>query len=69
MAIDNESKRASVLNAGSFFPGRIPYLTEPDGSNLDSKTERGTVLHHYFGFDSDFTGPPVGTLMLLKVGN
>ena len=69
MAIDNESKRASVLNAGSFFPGRIPYLTEPDGSNLDSKAERGTVLHHYIGFDSDVTGPPVDTLMLLKVGN
>ncbi len=53
MAIDNESKRASVLNAGSFFPGRIPYLTEPSGSDLDSKAERGTVLHHYFGIDAD----------------
>ena len=52
MAIDSETKRASVLNAGSFFPGRIPYLTEPDGSDLDSKAERGTVLHHYAGIDA-----------------
>lgn len=58
MAIDSESKRASVLNAGSFFPGRIPYLTEPSGSNLDSKAERGTVLHHYAGIDAD--APPTG---------
>ena len=53
MAINTESRRASVLNAGSFFPGRIPYLTEPSGSNLDSKAERGTVLHHYAGIDAD----------------
>ncbi len=53
MAIDNPTKRASVLSAGSFFPGRIPYLVEPDGSDLDSKAERGTVLHHYAGIDAD----------------
>ena len=52
MAIDDETKRASVLNVGSFFPGRIPYLTEPDGSNLNSAAERGTVLHHYAGIDA-----------------
>ena len=56
MAVDTESKRASVLNAGSFFPGRIPYLTEPNGSDLDSKAERGAVLHHYAGIDA---GAPV----------
>ena len=47
MAINTESKRASVLNVGSFFPGRIPYLTEPDGTDLGSKNERGVVLHNY----------------------
>ena len=63
MAINTETKRASVLNAGSFFPGRIPYLTEPNGSNLDSKAERGTVLHHYAGIDA--AGPAVGNRLLL----
>ena len=62
MAIDTETKRASVLNAGSFFPGRIPYLTEPNGSNLNSKAERGTVLHHYAGIDAD--APSVGALII-----
>ena len=56
MAIDNETKRASVLNVGSFFPGRIPYLTEPSGSDLDSEAERGTVLQHYAGIDAAAPG-------------
>ena len=69
MAIDTEIKRTSVLNVGSFFPGRIPYLTESDGNNLDDANQRGLVLWHYAGINAaGATGPPVGSLRLLGVG-
>lgn len=53
MAIDTAAKRASVLNVGSFFPGRIPYLLQLDGSDLNDKNERGAVVHYYAGLDVD----------------
>ena len=68
MAVDNESKRASVLNAGSFFPGRIPYKTEPDAGDLDSATQRGLVLWHYFGISASTVAVVTRLLKLLGHG-
>ena len=52
MAIDTETKRASVLNPGSHIPGRNVMQSEPDGSDLDDKNERGFVLWHYAGIEA-----------------
>ena len=49
MPIDTPTKRASALNAGTFYPGKIFMLPEPDGSDLDTANQRGFVLWHYAG--------------------
>lgn len=49
MAIDDASKRASVLHAGSFFPGRVPQSKDRDAGDLDDANQRGFVLWHYAG--------------------
>ncbi len=49
MAIDDASKRASVLHAGSFFPGRIPQSKDRDAGDLDDANQRGFILWHYAG--------------------
>ena len=52
MAIDDASKRASVLHAGSFFPGRIPQSKDRDAGDLDDANQRGFVLWHYAGISA-----------------
>jgi len=49
MAVDDASKRASVLHAGSFFPGRVPQSKDRDAGDLDDANQRGFVLWHYAG--------------------
>lgn len=49
MAIDTETKRASALNAGTFYPGKVFMQSEPDGNDLDDANQRGFVLWHYAG--------------------
>ncbi len=49
MSIDTASKRASVLHAGSFFPGRIPQSKDRDAGDLDDANQRGFILWHYAG--------------------
>lgn len=71
MAIDTPTKRASVLVAGSFFPGRIGLPVAPDGSGADSKAERSFFGYHYAGIDADAPIPvviPVGSRQLRGVG-
>ncbi|KKN07627.1 hypothetical protein LCGC14_1065120, partial [marine sediment metagenome] len=52
MAIDDASKRASVLHAGSFFPGRVPQSKDRDAGDLDDANQRGFVLWHYAGISA-----------------
>ncbi len=52
MAIDDASKRASVLHAGSFFPGRVPQSVDRDAGDLDDANQRGFVLWHYAGISA-----------------
>ena len=52
MAIDTETRRASVLHSGSFFPGKLVMQSEPDGSDLDGFDERQFVLWVYAGIDT-----------------
>ncbi len=56
MAVDDASKRASVLHAGSFFPGRVPQSVDRDAGDLDDANQRGFVLWHYAGISA---GDPV----------
>ena len=53
MAIDTAVKRASVISAGSFFPGKIPYVYHLDGSDANTNSERGAINYHYAGIDAD----------------
>ncbi len=57
MAIDSETKRFSILNAGSFTPGKLFLPSEPDGNDMDTKPERAFLLWRYSGIDA---GDPVG---------
>ena len=49
MAVDTATKRASVLSAGSFFPGRVPQSKDRDAGDLDDANQRGFILWHYAG--------------------
>ena len=62
MAIDDASKRASVLHVGSFFPGRIPQSKDRDAGDLDDANQRGFVLWHYAGIAAGALVPVVGIL-------
>ena len=52
MAADTPTKRASVLVAGSFFPGRVGLPPEPDGSDADGTDERAFLVYRYSGIDA-----------------
>ena len=52
MAIDDASKRASVLHAGSFFPGRVPQSKDRDAGDLDDANQRGFIAWHYAGISA-----------------
>jgi len=53
MAIDTPEKRASVLIAGSFFPGRFGISPTPDGSGADDNAERSFFGYRYSGIAAD----------------
>lgn len=52
MAIDDASKRASVLHAVSFFPGQVPQSKDRDAGDLDDANQRGFILWHYAGISA-----------------
>ena len=68
MAIDTASKRASVLHAGSFFPGQVPSSKDRDAGDLDDANQRGFVLWHYAGIAAGAPAAVVATAFRVKVG-
>ncbi len=69
MAIDDASKRASVLHAGSFFPGRVPQSKDRDAGDLDDANQRGFVPWHYAGIAAGAPAEVVVAVGLIHIGH
>ncbi len=68
MSIDDASKRASVLHAGSFFPGRVPQSKDRGAGELDDANQRGFVLWHYAGISAGAVVAEEAAPQIVRIG-